>query len=56
MIGTLIGWIAAVPVTLADGYLLALTLLSGRLRTPAYGPPRVRFAIVVAVKTGKSPP
>lgn len=47
MIGALIGWIAAVPVTLADGYLLALTLLSGRLRTPAYGPPRVRFAIVV---------
>jgi 1,2-diacylglycerol 3-beta-glucosyltransferase len=47
MIGTFIGWIAAVPVTLADGYLLALTLLSGRLRTPAYGSPRVRFAIVV---------
>jgi cellulose synthase/poly-beta-1,6-N-acetylglucosamine synthase-like glycosyltransferase len=47
MIGTFIGWIAAVPVTLADGYLLALTLLSGRLRTPAYGAPRVRFAIVV---------
>jgi 1,2-diacylglycerol 3-beta-glucosyltransferase len=47
MIANVISWIAAVPVSLADGYLLGLTLLSGQLRTPEYGPPSVRFAIVV---------
>ena len=47
MIANVVSWIAALPVTLADGYLLALTLLSGELPTPPYGPPRVRFAIVV---------
>jgi 1,2-diacylglycerol 3-beta-glucosyltransferase len=47
MIARLVSWIAAAPVTLADGYLLALTLLSGELRAPPYGPPSVRFAIVV---------
>lgn len=43
----LVSWIAAVPVTLADGYLLSLTILSGEVRAPAYGTPSVRFAIVV---------
>jgi 1,2-diacylglycerol 3-beta-glucosyltransferase len=47
MIANFISWLAAVPVTLADGYLLSLTLLSGRLRPPSYGNPEVRFAIVV---------
>jgi cellulose synthase/poly-beta-1,6-N-acetylglucosamine synthase-like glycosyltransferase len=47
MIANVVAWIAAVPVTLADGYLLSLTLLSGQLRTPAYGTPQIRFAIVV---------
>jgi len=47
MIANVISWIAAVPVTLADGYLLSLTLLSGRLRAPHYGTPKVRFAVVV---------
>jgi cellulose synthase/poly-beta-1,6-N-acetylglucosamine synthase-like glycosyltransferase len=47
MIARLVSWIAAVPVSLADGYLLSLTLLSGELRAPAYGIPSVRFAIVV---------
>jgi 1,2-diacylglycerol 3-beta-glucosyltransferase len=47
MIARLVSWVAAAPVTLADGYLLALTLLSGELRAPSYGPPSVRFAIVV---------
>ena len=37
MIANVISWIAAVPVTLADGYLLSLTLLSGRLRAPRTG-------------------
>jgi len=47
MIANVVSWMVALPVTLADGYLLALTLLSGELPTPPYGPPRVRFAIVV---------
>ena len=47
MIAQLVSWIAAVPVSLADGYLLSLTLLSGELRAPSYGPPSLRFAIVV---------
>jgi len=47
MIANVISWIAAAPVTLADGYLLSLTLLSGRLRAPRYGTPKVRFAVVV---------
>jgi 1,2-diacylglycerol 3-beta-glucosyltransferase len=47
MIAKLVSWIAAAPVTLADGYLLALTLLSSELPAPSYGPPSVRFAIVV---------
>jgi cellulose synthase/poly-beta-1,6-N-acetylglucosamine synthase-like glycosyltransferase len=47
MIARLVSWIAATPVTLADGYLLALTLLSSELRAPPYGSPSVRFAIVV---------
>ena len=47
MIANVISWMAAIPVTLADGYLVALTLLSRELPTPSYGPPSVRFAIVV---------
>ncbi|HMI87663.1 MAG TPA: glycosyltransferase family 2 protein [Polyangiaceae bacterium] len=47
MIARLVSWVFAVPVSLADGYLLALTLLSGELRAPSYGPPSVRFAVVV---------
>ena len=47
MIANVVSWMAALPVTVADGYLLALTLLSAELPTPSYGPPRVRFAIVV---------
>ena len=47
MIANVVSWMAALPVTLADGYLLSLTLLSGELPRPSYGPPSVRFAIVV---------
>jgi len=38
---------AAVPVLLACAYLCVLTLLSRRLPVPVYGPPRVRFDLVV---------
>jgi 1,2-diacylglycerol 3-beta-glucosyltransferase len=47
MIAHVVSWMAALPVTVADGYLLALTLLSRELPRPSYGPPSVRFAIVV---------
>jgi 1,2-diacylglycerol 3-beta-glucosyltransferase len=47
MIANVVSWMAALPVTLADGYLLCLTLLSRELPRPSYGQPRIRFAIVV---------
>ena len=53
MIANVISWMAALPVTLADGYLLSLTLLSSELPRPSYGPPSVRFAIVVPATTSK---
>jgi cellulose synthase/poly-beta-1,6-N-acetylglucosamine synthase-like glycosyltransferase len=37
----------AFPVALASGYLLVLTLLSGRRRAPPAVPPRLRFDVVV---------
>jgi len=39
--------ILAVPVSVANAYLLSLTLLSWRKKAPAYGPAELRFAIVV---------
>jgi 1,2-diacylglycerol 3-beta-glucosyltransferase len=39
--------VASAPVTVADAYLLFLTLLSGRLPTPKPSTSRLRFAIVV---------
>lgn len=39
--------LAALPVALASAYLLLLTLLSGRKRAPAPGPPHHRFVAVV---------
>jgi cellulose synthase/poly-beta-1,6-N-acetylglucosamine synthase-like glycosyltransferase len=47
MMASVISWIAAMPVTLADGYLLTLTFLSGELPTPPYGKSTLRFAVVV---------
>ncbi|HEY3816659.1 MAG TPA: glycosyltransferase [Polyangiaceae bacterium] len=39
--------VAAVPVALASGYLLLLTLRSRRTETPALGDPSTRFQVVV---------
>src|SRR5881394_4074909 len=39
--------ILAVPVSVANAYLLSLTLLSWRRPSPAYGAPELKFAIVV---------
>lgn len=39
--------LASLPLWLAGGYLLALTLVSGRLPVPSRGAPRYRFAVVV---------
>ena len=39
--------ILAVPVSVANAYLLSLTLLSWRKRAPVYDTPTRRFAIVV---------
>jgi 1,2-diacylglycerol 3-beta-glucosyltransferase len=41
------GVLLAIPVLLASGYLFVLALLSGRRGAPGYGPPRLRFDVVV---------
>jgi 1,2-diacylglycerol 3-beta-glucosyltransferase len=47
MVGEWILCAAALPVCVADAYLLVLTLFSGRLSAPTYGEPRLKFAFVV---------
>ena len=47
MIADLVSSVAAAPVSVADAYLLSLTLFSARLRSPTYGAPALRFAVVV---------
>ena len=47
MIADVVSSIAAVPLSVADAYLLALTLFSARVRVPTYGSLTPRFAVVV---------
>jgi 1,2-diacylglycerol 3-beta-glucosyltransferase len=47
MIADVVSSIAAAPLSVADAYLLSLTLFSARLRTPSYGTTSLRFAVVV---------
>jgi cellulose synthase/poly-beta-1,6-N-acetylglucosamine synthase-like glycosyltransferase len=47
MIADVVSSIAAAPLSVADAYLLTLTLFSARLRKPAYGSTSLRFAVVV---------
>jgi cellulose synthase/poly-beta-1,6-N-acetylglucosamine synthase-like glycosyltransferase len=47
MIADVVSSIVAAPLSVADAYLLSLTLFSARLRAPAYGPATTRFAVVV---------
>ena len=47
MIADIVSSIAAAPLSVADAYLLSLTLLSARFRAPIYGETALRFAVVV---------
>jgi glycosyltransferase involved in cell wall biosynthesis len=47
MIADVVSYIVAVPLSVADAYLLTLTLFSMRLKAPAYGATSLRFAVVV---------
>jgi cellulose synthase/poly-beta-1,6-N-acetylglucosamine synthase-like glycosyltransferase len=47
MIADVVSSIVAAPLSVADAYLLMLTLFSARSREPVYGETSVRFAVVV---------
>src|SRR5258706_2149565 len=47
MIAEVIAAIAAAPLSVADAYLLSLTLFSAQLRSPCYGVASLRFVVVV---------
>jgi len=47
MIADVVSSVAAAPLSVADAYLLSLTLFSARLRSPTYGVEALTFAVVV---------